>query len=158
MDLIKGLKFLCFLGSFYKSLLNFFYTSTWSVPTNISLVDQQCNWSGRKYLLPGVKFHHQLLLIGQIQLFRQLLLIKNSVLGWVFSGKIKLLATVAAACGFCTEQMRPQLSAIDRICKTNFTQNITKNEGDRFMVRLPFNELAPPGVNLKTSHSTDFIN
>ena len=133
-------------------------TASWSIPENIKLADSNFHRSDKIDVLLGAEFYHLFTRPEQIRIGDKMPILQNTVFGWVVAGKIGDPAYKSATCGiFCEEESTNelierfwklddfdnaprQLTAAERYCETHFAQNISKCDGGRFIVRLPFRE------------------
>ncbi|XP_073814297.1 uncharacterized protein [Musca autumnalis] len=130
----------------------------WSIPKNLTLADPAFNRPDKIDILLGAEHYHELLSIGQIKLAKNLPTMQNTVFGWVISGKIQEEQPRNLTCGICTtdesldasiarlwelEEIKTTskpMSLEERQCENHFEQHNTKDNKNRFVVRIPFHQ------------------
>lgn len=136
----------------------FIEVSEWKVPKNLVLADPNFNRPGKIDLLLGAEHFLQLLSVGQIKLSPQLPIIQNTLLGWVISGKIHEKESTNFSCGVFTtnetleasiaklweldeiKSSKKPLSVAERRCEEIFAQSTTRDNKNRFIVKIPFHQ------------------
>ncbi|XP_073841412.1 uncharacterized protein [Musca autumnalis] len=130
----------------------------WSIPKNLTLADPAFNRPDKIDILLGAEYYHELLSIGQIKLAKNLPTMQNTVFGWVISGKIQEEQPRNLTCGICTtdESLNASIARLweleeikttskpmsleERQCENHFEQHTTKDNKNRFVVRIPFHQ------------------
>ncbi|XP_037942580.1 uncharacterized protein LOC119675452 [Teleopsis dalmanni] len=129
--------------------------SSWKVPPNTPLADEQFFKSKRVDLLLGAESFFDILSVGQIKLYENLPVLQKTLLGWIVSGKCKgqPFASPAAKCLLSFEDtVSDQLEMMWNIeevqpaskswspahvaCESLYRETVHQNA----MVRLPFKD------------------
>ncbi|XP_037942529.1 uncharacterized protein LOC119675401 [Teleopsis dalmanni] len=132
--------------------------STWNVPSNINLADEQFYKSTRIDLLLGTESFFSVLSVGQIKLGLGLPTLQKTILGWIVSGRYDVSQ--------CVNNSTCLLSSIDsveekleclwkleevsitphawtseqQVCDRLFSETVCRTDAGRVMVRLPFKD------------------
>ena len=151
-----------------------FDISTWKIPTNIKLADEQFNSPGAIDMLIGADLFYELLLPNRRTRPGHPVL-QETVLGWIISGRTPvfnnrrthqhsflLRETVSIEQNLNRFwEVEPMDQAIvtpeHQACEQHFTMHTTQRQDGRFVVRLPLkeepNQLGTSGVQ----QNTDFL-
>ncbi|CAK9830531.1 hypothetical protein ANTRET_LOCUS7686 [Anthophora retusa] len=130
-----------------------------NIPSHIQLADPNFHKPGEIDALLGNALFYDLLEAGQIKLEKPSIILQNTQVGWIVTGEIvnqkpNRQGRAGRLCHIATSldtqiarfweiEEIPEhdfLSAEETECETHFTQNTTRNEQGRYIVRLPFNE------------------
>ncbi|XP_037930495.1 uncharacterized protein LOC119665299 [Teleopsis dalmanni] len=132
--------------------------STWNIPPNINLADEQFYKSTRIDLLLGTESFFSVLSVGQIKLGLGLPTLQKTILGWIVSGRYDVSQ--------CVNNSTCLLSSIDsveeklerlwkleevsitphawtseqQVCDRLFSETVCRTDAGRVMVRLPFKD------------------
>lgn len=131
-------------------------TSSWKIPSNILLADNQFYKSKKIDLLLGTESFFSLLSVGQIKLGNNLPILQKTLLGWVVSGRYQTSSnTFSTTCLLaCDEQIDKRLERLWQIenvsttadtwtpeqhsCEKIYNDTVTRSPTGRIVVKLPF--------------------
>ncbi|XP_063900182.1 uncharacterized protein LOC135119722 [Zophobas morio] len=137
----------------------FFSKSQFNIPININLADPNFNEPCTVDLLLGAEYFWQVICNGQINIFNNQVFLRESVFGWVLTGKISGPSQNNIVA--CISNANPQdmlnkeihkfweleetavntsnsFSVEELTCERHFSETVKRDINGRFMVRLPF--------------------
>ncbi|XP_037958400.1 uncharacterized protein LOC119687915 [Teleopsis dalmanni] len=133
--------------------------TSWNLPANTKLADENFYKSNRIDLLLGTETFFNILSVGQIKLRDNLPTLQKTLLGWVASGKYNSdtpFSTKSSACllsceeaiNFNLEQLwkldeissTPELTDEKSNCEAEFCNTLSRNAIGSVVVRLPFKD------------------
>ncbi|XP_017470097.1 PREDICTED: uncharacterized protein LOC108361846 isoform X2 [Rhagoletis zephyria] len=133
-------------------------TSSWDIPSNIVLADNQFYKSKKIDLLLGTESFFSLLSVGQIKLGDSLPILQITLLGWVVSGRYRASSnTLNTKCLLaCEESIDSRLEKLWQIeevtskadmwtreqhsCEKLYNNTVTRSPNGRIVVKLPFKD------------------
>ncbi|XP_054083385.1 uncharacterized protein LOC128920327 [Zeugodacus cucurbitae] len=133
-------------------------TSTWHIPLNIVLADNQFNKSKTIDLLLGTESFFSLLSVGQIKLGNNLPILQKTLLGWVVSGRYRTNTNALnTKCLFVSEESidskLEKLWHIEEIatkpdvwtreqhsCEKLYNDTVSRSLNGRIIVNIPFKD------------------
>lgn len=140
----------------FKPILpsNRLHTDHWNVPSFVQLADPRFFEPNRIDIILGAEVYYRLLLKGFVDLGPELPHLKETVFGWIVSGKYDATETNRSAVALvCTNadlekqlarfwevescHSNETLSVEERSCETHFAATTTRNPSGRFVVSLP---------------------
>ena len=142
--------------------------SNWSIPETIRLADPKFDEPNRIDVIIGAEVYYQLLLEGFVELGPSLPILKETVFGWIVSGKCtspsnQLVSTTMVCCHTELEKQMSRfweleschsdstLSEEERQCEAYFSETTSRDSNGRFVVSLPKKKSIL--VNLGDSHA-----
>lgn len=133
--------------------------SSWNLPQNISLADENFHKSKHIDLLIGTEGFFDLLSVGQIKLGPDMPTLQKTLLGWVVSGRYShgsktatpqtCLTTFEQALDAKLERLwlleevnreRKPWTPEQTYCESHFLKTVSRNAEGRIIVRLPFKD------------------
>ena len=147
--------------------------SSWKIPSNLELADEEFFKSRRIDLLLGAESFFDLLAVGQIKLGPSLPLLQKTLLGWVVSGRYTRQPGIPKSSSACLlsieesiDENLQHLWKLDEVsrtvdmgttehgaCEVLFMDTVRRDPTGRVVVRLPFKDY--PG-KLGDSYQTAF--
>ncbi|XP_062713874.1 uncharacterized protein LOC134290713 [Aedes albopictus] len=140
----------------FKPILpsNRLHTDHWNVPSFVQLADPRFFEPNRIDIILGAEVYYRLLLKGFVDLGPELPHLKETVFGWIVSGKYDATETIRSAVALvCTNadlekqlarfwevescHSNETLSVEERSCETHFAATTTRDPSGRFVVSLP---------------------
>ncbi|XP_062704421.1 uncharacterized protein LOC134286766 [Aedes albopictus] len=140
----------------FKPILpsNRLHTDHWNVPSFVQLADPRFFEPNRIDIILGAEVYYRLLLKGFVDLGPELPHLKETVFGWIVSGKYDATETNHSAVALvCTNadlekqlarfwevescHSNETLSVEERSCETHFAATTTRDPSGRFVVSLP---------------------
>lgn len=133
-------------------------TSSWKIPSNIVLADNEFNKSKQIDLLLGTESFFSLLSVGQIKLGNNLPILQKTLLGWVVSGRYQTSTNTYStncllACDDAIGKGLERLWQIEEVattanvytpeqhnCEKFYNDTVTRSPSGRIVVKLPFKD------------------
>ncbi|XP_037930580.1 uncharacterized protein LOC119665424 [Teleopsis dalmanni] len=115
--------------------------STWNVPPNINLADEQFYKSTRIDLLLGTESFFSVLSVGQIKLGLGLPTLQKTILGWIVSGRYDVSQCLERLWKLEEVSITPHAwTSEQQVCDHLFSETVCRTDAGRVMVRLPFKD------------------
>lgn len=131
-----------------------------NIPQDIVLADNQFHISGKIDMLIGASLFWEILLPEQRVLGKHKPVLQETKLGWILSGPIAGISLFVSTCHCETNDNnlsddtlirfwqveepqlnKPVMSIEERECEKQFISTITRDNNNRFVVTIPFNDL-----------------
>ncbi|XP_011883727.1 PREDICTED: uncharacterized protein LOC105570885, partial [Vollenhovia emeryi] len=136
--------------------------SNFKIPQNIKLADPQFNISSDIDILIGAELFWSVLCVGQIKASVSHPLLQKTRFGWILAGRLgeftrKSQKIQSLHASITNSQLHEQLTRFwqlesmedpntytseEVICEKHFSDNVARNQQGRYIVKLPFRELA----------------
>ena len=127
------------------------------IPDNISLADPEFHRPTDVDILIGAEFYYDLLGAGKIRLPGQSAVLQQTDLGWIIAGRytqprVAPIGPMQASCNLIKFQDLPILwelepespskvrSREEKACESHYVENTMRDDTNRYVVKLPFND------------------